>query len=279
MKILVTNDDGYRSKGLRALVSILKPFGEITVVAPKYVQSGSSMGVTMGYKPIAVKKLSEAPGEVWYYLDGTPASCVKFGIGNLFGETDLPDVIVSGINHGGNYATAALYSGTVGAATEGALVCVPSIAVSLDSLDDDADFSVVAAHFPALFRRLMDNLPGRFGLLYNLNFPSVAPEAVQGVRIAEQGVIRWVREYAPFDPGIYGRKGVSPESLGIRIIPDPEPGEELYVMGGTVVKDPDNRADSDVELIARGFITITAHSILTTDAQEQDRLRALGFEQ
>ena len=71
MKILVTNDDGYRAKGLKTLVNILKPYGEILVVAPKYVQSGTSMGVTMGYKPIAVKKLSEKPGEIWYYLDGT----------------------------------------------------------------------------------------------------------------------------------------------------------------------------------------------------------------
>ena len=108
MKILVTNDDGYRAKGIKALVEILRPYGEILVVAPKYVQSGTAMGVTMGYKPIAVKKLSEAPGESWYYLDGTPASCVKFGVGDLCPEDCPPDVIVSGINHGGNYATAAL---------------------------------------------------------------------------------------------------------------------------------------------------------------------------
>ncbi len=277
MKILVTNDDGYRAKGIRVLVELLKPFGEVLVVAPKYVQSGSSMGVTMGYKPIAVKKLSEAPGEVWYYLDGTPASCVKFGAGELYGDGQ-PDVIVSGINHGGNYATAALYSGTLGAAMEGSLMKIPSLAVSLDSLDADADFSVVERYFPALFERLMNHLPDRFGLVYNLNFPAIPPEAVKGLRLPGQGVIRWVREYAPFDPGIYERKGFSPHSLGIHTIPDPEPEEDFYVMGGTVVKDPDNQPDDDVELIAKGYITLTAHSILTTDLQEQDRLRSLGFE-
>ena len=278
MKILVTNDDGYRAKGIKTLVEILKPYGDILVVAPKYVQSGTSMGVTMGYKPIAVKKLSEAPGEVWYYLDGTPASCVKFGVGELYGE-EVPDVIVSGINHGGNYATAALYSGTLGAAMEGALMKIPSIAVSLDSLEADADFSVVERHFPALFETLMSHLPERFGIVYNLNFPAVAPEAVKGVRIPGQGVIRWVREYAPFDPGFYERKGLMPHSLGIRNIPDPEPEEDFFVMGGTVVRDPDNGPDSDVELIAGGYITLTAHSILTTDAEEQDRLRAIGLEE
>ena len=277
MKILVTNDDGYRSKGLKTLVQILKPYGEITVVAPKYVQSGTSMAVTMGYKPIAVRQLSSSPGESWYYLDGTPASCVKFGAGELFGD-GRPDVIVSGINHGGNYATAALYSGTLGAAFEGALMSIPSIAVSLDSLDPDADFSVVERHFPPLFELLMSHLPERFGLAYNLNFPAVAPEAVKGLRLPGQGVIRWVREFTPFDPGIYAHKGLTPQELGIRDLPEPGPEEAVYVMEGTVVKDPANRDDCDVELIAKGYITLTAHCILTTDREEQDRLRALGME-
>ena len=277
MKILVTNDDGYRAKGIQVLVDILKPYGEITVVAPKYVQSGTSMGVTMGYKPIAVKKLSEEPGLVWYYLDGTPTSCVKFGAGELYGSSQ-PDVIVSGINHGGNYATAALYSGTLGAAMEGSLMRIPSIAVSLDCLEADADFSVVEKHFPPIFELLMHNLPDRFGLVYNLNFPNVAPDAVKGLCLPGQGVIRWVREYNPFDPGIYERKGFTPHSLGIRSIPDPEPEEDFYIMGGTVVKDPDNGPDSDVEKIAAGYITLTTHSILTTDDREQERLRALGLE-
>ena len=278
MKILVTNDDGYRAKGLKTLVNILKPYGEILVVAPKYVQSGTSMGVTMGYKPIAVKKLSEKPGEIWYYLDGTPASCVKFGVGELCPEDCPPDVIVSGINHGGNYATAALYSGTVGVAMEGSLMKIPSIAVSLDSLDADADFSVVEKHFPALFEFIMSHLPDRFGLVYNLNFPAIDPKTVKGVKITEQGVIRWVREYTPFDPGFYERKGLIPHTLGIRSIPDPEPEEDFFVMGGTVVKDPANGPETDVEQIAGGYISLTVHSILTTDGQEQSRLRELGLE-
>lgn len=278
MKILVTNDDGYRAKGIKALVDILRPYGDILVVAPKYVQSGTAMGVTMGYKPIAVKRLSRKRGETWYYLDGTPASCVKFGAGELCTENTLPDVIVSGINHGGNYATAALYSGTLGAAMEGSLMKIPSIAVSLDSLDPDADFSVVARYLPPIFEKLMQNMPDRFGLVYNLNFPAVPSEQVKGIKLAEQGVIRWVREYTPFDAGFYERKGLIPHVLGIRGIPDPEPEEDFYVMGGIVVKDPDNGPETDVERIAEGYITLTAHSIMTVDAPEQQRLRDLGLE-
>ena len=278
MKILVTNDDGYRAKGIQVLVEILKRYGEITVVSPKYVQSGASMGVTMGYRPIAVKKVREEPGVVWYYLDGSPASCVKFGIGNLLTD-GRPDLLVSGINHGGNYATAALYSGTLGAAQEGALVHVPSVAVSLDSLDPDADFSVVERYLPPIFEKMARHPSRRFGLTYNINFPAVPPEEVAGVRVCEQGVIRWVRELFPFDPGLYDRKSINRHELGITYIPEPEPGEEYYVMGGVVVKDPDNTEETDVELIARKYITVTAHTILTTDQREQQRLRSIGLEE
>ena len=99
MKILVTNDDGYNAKGLRTLVKILRPYGEITVVAPKQHQSGMSMAVNLGQSPIPVKKISEVPGERWWYIGGTPSSCVKYGIDNIF-YPEKPDVVVSGINHG-----------------------------------------------------------------------------------------------------------------------------------------------------------------------------------
>ena len=153
------------------------------------------------------------------------------------------------------------------------------VRATMDSLDPEADFSVVERHFPALFGFIMKNLPERFGLVYNLNFPAVAPEAVKGIRITSQGVIRWVREYTPFDPGFYERRGLVPHALGIRSIPDPEPEEDFFVMGGTVVKDPDNGPETDVEQIAQGYITLTAHTILTTDDREQARLRDLGAEQ
>ena len=120
MKILITNDDGIDAKGLQALVRVMRHYGELTIVAPKRAQSGMSMAVTMGYKPIAVKHVEQKDGEDWWYLDGTPASCIKFGIDNvLFPER--PDLVVSGVNHGSNAATAAIYSGTIGAAMEGAV--------------------------------------------------------------------------------------------------------------------------------------------------------------
>ena len=156
MKILVTNDDGYNAKGLRTLVKILRPYGDITVVAPKHHQSGMSMAVNLGQSPIPVKKISEVPGERWWYIGGTPSSCVKYGIDNIF-FPEKPDVVVSGINHGGNFGTAYLYSGTIGAASEAALAYIPAIAVSIDAFDPDADFSSIEKHFPPIFEKIMAN--------------------------------------------------------------------------------------------------------------------------
>lgn len=278
MKILITNDDGYTAKGIRTLVKILRPYGELTIVAPKYHQSGMSMAVNLSHKPIAVKKISETQGERWYYVDATPSSCVKYGIDNVFWP-ERPDVVVSGINHGLNAATCAPYSGTIGAASEAALARIPSIAVSLDSFRADADFSAVEQFFPAVFEKILACPESRFGLLYNVNFPNLPARDIKGVRVTHLGRMHWEREFQPFDPHIYEKLGVRPlEDLGITWMPEPEEGESVYVMAGDMVHDPDSPADSDQLLLGDGFITITPQNLDNTDAAEIARLRSLGFE-
>ncbi|MDD5892117.1 MAG: 5'/3'-nucleotidase SurE [Bacteroidales bacterium] len=130
MNILITNDDGYKAKGLEVLVEIMKEFGQVTVIAPKHHQSGMSMAVSLGFKQIAYRTFghtnpnpfagSRHDEAIWSYVDATPASCVKFGLNTIFLD-NFPDVVVSGINHGSNAATASCYSGTLGAAEEAAL--------------------------------------------------------------------------------------------------------------------------------------------------------------
>ena len=159
MRILITNDDGYQAKGIKVLAEIMKQFGEVTVIAPKKHQSGMSMAVSLGFKQIAHKDL----GEGWHYVDATPASCVKFGLNTMFLD-NYPDVVVSGINHGSNASTASCYSGTLGAAMEGALNGIPAIGVSLDTLHPDADCSGVAQHFGEIFRTLMQNWSAKHGV-------------------------------------------------------------------------------------------------------------------
>ena len=276
MKILVTNDDGYNAKGLRTLVKILRPYGDITVVAPKQHQSGMSMAVNLGQSPIPVKKISEVPGERWWYLGGTPSSCVKYGIDNIF-FPEKPDVVVSGINHGGNFGTAYLYSGTIGAASEAALAYIPAIAVSIDAFDPDADFSSIEKHFPPIFEKIMANLSDSYGFIYNINFPKPAV-GVKGIRMAKEGWLRWENEFIPYDERIFRFKVLSMMGRELPEFPAPEEGEELFMMAGDIVNDSVNDPDADINLLAQGYATISCHQLLSHDMTENARLKGLGLE-
>lgn len=273
MKILITNDDGYDAKGLLTLVSVLRRYGDLTVVAPKCPQSGMSMAVTMGYKPIAVKHMDSKPGEDWWYLDGTPASCIKFGIDNvLFPER--PDLVVSGVNHGSNAATASIYSGTIGAAMEGAVNGIPAIGVSLDTFSPDADFSCVEALLPRILDKLLENPEHRYGRFYNINFPNRPAERIHGVRVTRMGYGHWEREYQDFGQFLEER-GRIPSEDDCRYIARLEPGEQLYVMAGDFTDNGGNPADADHILLQQGYVTITAANIDNTDLAELDRLCAI----
>lgn len=276
MRILVTNDDGYFSKGIETLAKIMRQFGEVTVVAPKYHQSGMSMAVTMGFKPIAVKQVREG-AEPWYYLDGTPASCVKFGIDNVMVDAG-PDVVVCGINHGSNAASAALYSGTLGAAQEAAVNGIKAIGVSLDTFKVDADFSAVEAIFPDIFKKIMAQYPTEPGKFYNVNFPYLKKEELAGIRVASQGFVHWEDEYQHFDPGVYDRYGIIKEQMGILAPPVVEPGEELYMMAGDLTDNEGNPPDADHHLMEEGFVTVTAMSVDLTDIFGNARLKGAGLE-
>lgn len=269
MRILLTNDDGYKSKGIHELVDIMRPYGEITVVAPKYHQSGMSMSASLGFKPLAYKHLGEMDGADWHYLDATPASCTKFAIDNILGCK--PDVCISGINHGSNSATALWYSATVGAARQASLYGVPAFAVSLDNVMPDADFSEVRKRFPAIFEKLYANVSNR-EILYNINFPNTP---IKGIRVCTQGLVHWKEEFIPYDRGIYGKLGVTPEDLGVLSIPEPEPGETVYMMAGKVFNDPRNGNGTDFIANSEGYISVSAHGIYDYDAAETERISGI----
>ena len=158
MKILISNDDGYKATGIHVLARVMAAFGEVTVVAPKFQQSAMSMAVSLGVKQLAYKDLPEhGPGR-WTYLDATPASCVKFGLEYKYENRD-PDLVVCGINHGTNAATAANYSATLGAAEEAAINGCRAIGVSLCDFRPDADFSAVEALLPGILKPLIEGWP------------------------------------------------------------------------------------------------------------------------
>ena len=270
MRILITNDDGYQAKGIKVLAEIMKEFGEVTVIAPKTHQSGMSMAVSLGFKQIAHKNL----GEGWHYVDATPASCVKFGLNTIFLDNH-PDVVVSGINHGSNASNASCYSGTLGAAEEAALNGIPAIGVSLDTLHPDADFSGVAAYFGEIFKKLMSDLPAKYGVYYNVNFPDIAAEDIKGIRIGYQGLGKWVREFKEWDLKHYAKYGITPELLGQSSNPVLEEGEELYMMVGDFEDDPRNTPEADHLLVKEGYVSIVAHNVDCTDYQEIERLKKI----
>ena len=270
MRILLTNDDGYQAKGINVLADIMKQFGEVTVIAPKHHQSGMSMAVSLGFKQIAHKDF----GNGWHYVDATPASCVKFGMNILFPD-NFPDVIVSGINHGSNASSASCYSGTLGAAMEGALNGIPSIGVSLDTLHPDADFSCVKEHFGAIFEKLLNQWPEKEGIYYNVNFPDVPASEIKGTRVGVQGKGRWIKEFKEWDLNHYAKYGITPEMLGQSSHPVLEEGEDLYMMVGEFMDDPRNTDNADHRLVADGYISIVAHNIDCTDYEETERLKRL----
>ena len=283
MNILLTNDDGYYAQGLHALADILRPLGKLTVIAPKYHQSGMSMAVTMGYKPVAVKELNASehgavsPGERWFYLDGTPASCVKFGLDNVM-PGNKPDVVISGINHGCNAAMATLYSGTIGAAMEAAVNGVPAIGVSLDDLSPECDFSAVGELLPGILKTLMEHRTDRYGEFYNINFPNLKAEEIKGIRIGHLGFIHWEDEYQDYDPDAAAKHGYDNKKMGLLSIPEVEPGEVRYMMAGHICEDSINDDLSDHRLVQRGYITISSQNIDNTDYAENRRLRSLGLD-
>src|SRR3954462_3991094 len=174
-RILVTNDDGYRSEGLIALADALRPLGEVTIVAPMSEASAIGHALTLR-RPLRLEQM----GDTLFAVDGTPTDCVNIAVTQVL--KGLPDLVVSGINKGWNLGDDITYSGTIAGALEGALLGVPSIAVSLRSTRADYDFSYAARAAAAMADAMLRRpLPARTFL--NINVPKGQP---RGYRVTVQ---------------------------------------------------------------------------------------------
>lgn len=236
MKFLITNDDGYQSQGLATLAAVLADFGEVTVVAPMLDQSGKSQAVTLD-RPLSLYQASNG----FYYLNGTPADCVHVALTNLL--TSPPDMIISGINHGANLGDDTLYSGTVGAATEGFLRNIPALAISLcnkHSIHWDTAAWGVRQFLEQHGEQLRQN-----PLLLNINIPDLPIADVKGMKTAH-----------------LGRRGPALAATEIR---SPS-GQPLYWIGG--LGEANLEMGSDFLAIKEGYIAITPLTVdLTAHAQ------------
>lgn len=199
MKILVSNDDGIDSIGITVLANTLKELGEVTVVAPLKEQSAVGHAITMK-TPLRVIKYYKNGDFFGYAVDGTPADCVKMGIRNIMDTP--PDVVVSGINHGSNTAVNTVYSGTVSAAREAAIMDVPAIAVSVTS--HQATHFEYAAKVAMLLAKNLTERKIKAGTFLNVNVPDLEEKDIKGILVTKQGKSKWDDVYEKRqDP--YGR--------------------------------------------------------------------------
>lgn len=190
--ILVSNDDGITSLGIRTLVEVMQELGEVVVVAPDSPQSGMGHAITIG-EPLRLHATPIFEGIKAYECSGTPADCVKLGKHYVLKDR-TPDLVVSGINHGSNTSISVLYSGTMSAAIEGAIEGIPSIGFSLCDFASDADFSHVRSYVKQIASNVLANgLPK--GVALNVNFPKKSEETLKGVRICRQTNGKWQEEF------------------------------------------------------------------------------------
>jgi len=178
MRILLSNDDGYFAPGLAILAKTLADLGSITVVAPERDHSGASNSLTLD-RPLSVRESANG----FRYVNGTPTDCVHLAVTGLLEE--MPDMIVSGINLGANMGDDTIYSGTVAAATEGYLLGIPSLAISLTS-KAGRHYETAARVARDLVERFQKNPLGE-PVLLNVNVPDIPYDDLKGLEVTRLG--------------------------------------------------------------------------------------------
>jgi 5'-nucleotidase len=178
MRILLSNDDGYFSPGIAALADSLAGLGEITVVAPERDRSGASNSLTLD-RPLILR---QAPSG-FYFVNGTPTDCVHLAVTGMLAH--MPDMIVSGINHGANMGDDTIYSGTVAAATEGFVLGIPALAVSLANFAN-GNFDSAGRVVADIVRRYQAE-PFKEVFLLNINVPDKPWNEIKGIETTRLG--------------------------------------------------------------------------------------------
>ncbi len=246
--ILITNDDGVDAKGIKELTGCLRDLGEMIVFAPDGPRSGMSGAIT-SLIPVKYSLIKKETGLTVYSCNGTPVDCVKLALNDILDRK--PDLIVSGINHGGNMAICVHYSGTIGAAIEGCILGVPSIGISLTSHDKNADFSECCRLGRKLARRILkEGLPD--GTYLNLNVPEI--QEVKGIQVCHQTSGRFVNEY------------MRSENAS---------GEPVYWLTGSFRNSSPLQSGDDVLALDSGYASLVPCKIDVTDYDFMQNLNQL----
>lgn len=244
---LISNDDGIHAPGIAHLAELLRKMGDVTLVAPDGPRSGASSQITTTL-PLKLIKMRDEEGYQVYRCSGTPADCVKLALNVLFPKNQHPDLVVTGINHGRNDGICVIYSGTVGAAIEGCIAGIPSLAISVNDHGEDAEMRYAIAYAEPIVRWMLHNeLP--LHTLLSLNLPIEKP---LGLKIAPQAVGRFMDEF------VHGTNAS---------------GNPVYWMAGKQTKTEDT-PDTDFDFLEMGYATLTPIRIDMTDRATLAQLEA-----
>jgi 5'-nucleotidase len=246
LKILVTNDDGIEAPGIAVLAESLREIGEVTIVAPLKEQSAVGHAITMQL-PLRVIDYKKNGSFFGYAVSGTPADCVKIGIRNILKTP--PDLVVSGINHGSNTAINIIYSGTVSAAREAAIMDIPSMAISVTN-HEATDFKFAGK----ITRLLAQQLAGKdlpLGTLLNVNVPDVPEAKVAGIKLTRQGKSKWDDVY---------EQRVDPY------------GKNYYWLTGSLME-VDTAMETDQAAIRKNYVSVSPIHFDLTDYETFERMK------
>jgi len=251
MRILLSNDDGILAPGLAAIWEELCSLGDVTVVAPESPQSAAAHGITV-HGPVVVQRVHVQGLFTGHSVAGRPADCVKLAITELL--EGPPDLVVSGINDGANVSINVLYSGTVAAAAEGALLGCRAVAVSM-RLGQERDFRRAARIAVPIIRKLLDHglAPGQ---LININLPDLTPGDPQGIKVVPQAtrmiLDKFTRHTGPDGRDYYWLAG----------------GDFMFMAG---------QEEGDLDAVNDGYITITPLQFDLTEYQLLEELRQVEW--
>ena len=246
--ILITNDDGIYSPGLRYLIGLMNNIGKVVVVAPDGPQSAQSHAITIN-KPITCEKIKIDEGkQIEFICSGTPVDCVKLALAEILDRK--PDICISGINHGSNASINVIYSGTVSAAIEASVHDIPSVGFSILDYSTTTEFKHTETHIINIVRNLLSS---NLNVCLNVNIPKYSENKIKGIKIAKQAKGKWIED---FD------ERVSP--MGIRY---------FWLTGEFIKEDELNEADQN--LLDDNYISVVPVRYDLTDYSQIDDVKRL----
>lgn len=239
MNIIVINDDGWGTAGIRLLAKEMTKLGHVTVIAPDGPRSGYAASIT-ATKPIYLRQIEEHDlnGAEVYVTNGTPADCVKIAREYLFPDTPI-DLLVSGINHGSNAAINAMYSGTMGACYVAAEKGIPAIGWSINDHHMDVDLHWLQPYLAEVTQHIYEEgIAPR--TVYNINAPV---GEIQGIRWTRQCIGHWANELVPIEGEL------------------PEGQHKGWTLGGEFINDEPSSTDTDLWAMDHQLLAITPLTI------------------